>query len=450
MACVLAAPKPQVQKRSFTVERVANPNFKRHVNHKRAPGAGTRAIVKAYRKFGVKLPDELLSAMGAAGSAGTGSSVGGVNDDLAGLLSGSIGAASGEDQDEGDVGAATKTETSAAPAGGQNSAGTPPSNSTNGSGVVVNTPEKGDIEYLSPVNIGGQTVYLDFDTGSSDLWVFNSQLAASSITGHQIYNPSKSASFKTITGATYSILYGDGSGSSGTVGTDVVNIGGVSVASQAVELPTALSASFVEDMQSDGLVGFAFSILNTVRPAPQKTFFENVIPSLAEPVFTADLRAAAPGAYSFGKVDSTKFNGSLSWAAVNTTRGFWQFSSSKFSVGNGHVMTVADGQAIADTGTTLMLADPTLVNAYYSEIQGAVNNASLGGVTFPCNSVLPDLQIDIGGNYMANIRGNDMNFAPVDTAETGMSSLRSLSMKTLSQEFSHPTLTRHCFLQISR
>jgi aspergillopepsin I len=40
---------------------------------------------------------------------------------------------------------------------------------SSGSGTVVTTPEENDIEYLTPVNIGGTTLNLDFDTGSADL-----------------------------------------------------------------------------------------------------------------------------------------------------------------------------------------------------------------------------------------------------------------------------------------
>jgi len=36
-------------------------------------------------------------------------------------------------------------------------------------GTVSATPEQYDQAYLEPVSIGGQTVQLDFDTGSSDL-----------------------------------------------------------------------------------------------------------------------------------------------------------------------------------------------------------------------------------------------------------------------------------------
>jgi hypothetical protein len=40
---------------------------------------------------------------------------------------------------------------------------------TGQSGSVTAQPEQNAAEYLSPVTIGGQTLNLDFDTGSSDL-----------------------------------------------------------------------------------------------------------------------------------------------------------------------------------------------------------------------------------------------------------------------------------------
>ena len=36
-------------------------------------------------------------------------------------------------------------------------------------GNVTNTPEAGDVEFLSPITVGGQKMVMDFDTGSSDL-----------------------------------------------------------------------------------------------------------------------------------------------------------------------------------------------------------------------------------------------------------------------------------------
>jgi hypothetical protein len=57
-------------------------------------------------------------------------------------------------------------------------------------------------------------------------------------------------------------MYGDGSGASGRVGTDVMNVGGTSVTGQAVEIVMRVSSEFVSD-KSDGLLGLSFSSINT-------------------------------------------------------------------------------------------------------------------------------------------------------------------------------------------
>jgi len=373
-------------------------------------------MIKAYRKYLIPLPPGLADAMASAQGGAADGGLDSVTNSLAGLT----GETAAKGDKKGKPKGAKATSSAAAASTGtafigaaSNSTGAA-TNGTAGTGKVTATPEQGDTEFLSPVNIGGQTMNMDFDSGSSDLWVFNTQLNAASQTGHTVFDPSKSKTFKPLQGASFTISYGDGSGAAGNVGTDTVNIGGATVTGQAIEMATAVSSSFVQDTQSNGLVGLAFSKLNTVKPTQQKTFFDNAISTLAQPVFTADLRKAAVGAYEFGNIDSTKFNGSLSWAAVNTTQGFWQFSSQKFQVGTGTAMTVAGGQAIADTGTTLMLVNAAVVNAYYSQVTGAVNNQTVGGVTFPCSATLPDLMVDVGGNYMAQVKGSDINFAQVD------------------------------------
>ncbi|ROW15191.1 hypothetical protein VPNG_02983 [Cytospora leucostoma] len=393
VALVAAAPSPRpIQKRGvFSVERRANPNFKGR--------NGSRQLLKSLRKYRMNIPPALLDAIRNSGSTTTTSAV--VEDEFTSDREDKAkNHKTHKNHGAGTASAATTNTTVAA--------------ATNGTGIVTATPEQGDVEYLAPVTIGGQTINMDFDSGSSDLWVFSTQLDSASTAGHTVYDPEKSTTLSMIQGATWSISYGDGSGAAGNVGTDTVNIGGATVTKQAVEMATTVAASFAEDTNSNGLVGLAFSKLNTVQPQQQKTFFDNVMDSLAEPVFTADLRPGVAGAYTFGNIDSSRFNGTMAWVPVNTTEGFWQFSSTKFAVGDGEAQTGdASGQAIADTGTTLIIANPTTVTGYYSQVSGAVNDDSVGGITVPCDADLPDLMLDVGGSYMARVKGSDINYAQV-------------------------------------
>ncbi|KAK7188221.1 hypothetical protein DPSP01_001766 [Paraphaeosphaeria sporulosa] len=294
--------------------------------------------------------------------------------------------------------------------------------SSNGTGTVAANPGENAALFLSPVDIGGQTLNLDFDSGSSDLWVFSTDLPAKATTGHSVYDKTKSATFKQMTGAKFQISYGDGSGAAGTVGTDAVTIGGVTVQNQAVEVANAVSQSFVQDTNTDGLVGLAFSKLNTVndgtKKTPQKTFFDNVMGQLDLPVFTADLDPDGTGVYEFGKIDATKFQGEMAWIPVNASSGFWQFPSAKFAVGNQIVDNPTASQAIADTGTSLLLVDQQVAEAYYSQVKGAQLNAQVGGFIYPCDAALPDISVAIGDSYMAKIPGNQITFATVDKANT--------------------------------
>lgn len=71
---------------------------------------------------------------------------------------------------------------------------------------------------------------------------------------------------------------------------DIVDVGGFTVSSQAVESAQVVSDVFISDPAISGILGLAFSSINTVKPTRQKTFFDNAQSSLDLPVFTADLK----------------------------------------------------------------------------------------------------------------------------------------------------------------
>ena len=70
--------------------------------------------------------------------------------------------------------------------------------------------------------------------------------------------------------------------------------------SQAVEAATSVSAQFTSDTDNDGLLGLAFSSINTVKPVQQTTFFDTVKSTLAQKLFTANLKKGTAGSYDFG------------------------------------------------------------------------------------------------------------------------------------------------------
>ncbi|KAJ5289079.1 Penicillopepsin-1 [Penicillium angulare] len=278
------------------------------------------------------------------------------------------------------------------------------------SGVATNEPTTDDEEYLTPVDVGGTTLQLDFDTGSSDLWVFSTELPSSEQSGHDVYNPSKSG--KVLSGATWDISYGDGSSASGNVYTDDVTVGGVTVSGQAVEAAKKISSEFVQDT-NDGLLGLAFDSINTVSPTPQKTWFSNAQSQLAKPIFGVALKHNAPGVYDFGFADSSKYTGDLTYTDVDNSQGFWSFSVDGWSAGS------ASGEGfdgIADTGTTLLLLDDSLVDDYYKEVDGASYSNTQGGYVFDCSADLPDFSVTIG-SYTATVSGDLINYASVSSSQ---------------------------------
>jgi aspergillopepsin I len=211
---------------------------------------------------------------------------------------------------------------------------------------------------------------------------------------------------------TWAILYADGSYAEGKVYADKVVVGGVTATSQAVEAATAVSSDFVDDVQTDGLLGLAFNTLNTVQPTPQKTFFDNVLPDLLEPVFAVNLKFHAAGSYDFGYIDEAKYTGEITYVDVDNARGFWIITAGGYSVGQkSQVITEVD--LLTDTGTSLTYLPTEIVTAYYAEVPGAQYLRTEGGWIFPCSAALPEFSLIISG-VKQTMPGKYANFGPVD------------------------------------
>lgn len=98
---------------------------------------------------------------------------------------------------------------------------------------------------------------MDFDTGSSDIWVPSMSCGVTCGT-HRRFNPEKSSTYVGTDNKTWALRYGDGSNVIGYTGKDIVHLGNVSQPNQLIGLVTKETAQFASDRYLDGIFGLAF------------------------------------------------------------------------------------------------------------------------------------------------------------------------------------------------
>ncbi|KAF9913081.1 hypothetical protein BX616_010171 [Lobosporangium transversale] len=232
-----------------------------------------------------------------------------------------------------------------------------------------------DVQYYAEVEIGSneQKFRLDFDTGSSDLWVPDSTCKTRSVT----FNRTTSTTFKPFKGK-FKISYGDGSTVSGILGQDRINVAGLIIEDQIFGLATKESTTFSNDVV-DGVLGLAYSSICSVPGV--LTPLENMIEQklITSPIF------------------SERFEGELTWVPV-TVRRYWQVKCDGLFFGDVDLKLKSD--VIIDTGTTLVIVPTLVAEAIHAQIPGAINDkkhgwivpntpevAALNGVQFVLNGV---------------------------------------------------------------
>jgi cathepsin D len=120
------------------------------------------------------------------------------------------------------------------------------------SGSVPLTDEGQDTEWAGAITIGTppQRFLIDFDTGSSDLWVPSSKCNSTACKSKHKYNAG-SSNTSNLQSGNFTIKYGDGSMVQGVIYRDTVNISGVEATGQYFASATNIS-SFFADTPVDG------------------------------------------------------------------------------------------------------------------------------------------------------------------------------------------------------
>ncbi|KAK3681792.1 hypothetical protein B0T22DRAFT_531159 [Podospora appendiculata] len=234
---------------------------------------------------------------------------------------------------------------------------------------------------------GSVTTYPPEGNDYEFVWVFSSETLPFQVNGQAIYTPSASKTSTPVPELSRKIAYGDSSGAAGVVYTDRVAIGNVSVPSQIVESATWVSSTFTADKFCSGLLGLGMTSGSSVKPNKTLAFMDNLRDKLAQPLFTANLKHVVPGTYTFGSINASEHTGAIQYAPNST--------------------------AIADMGTTLLLAQQDMVDAYYARMQGSASDDTWAAVLFPCDADLPDWSFFIGG-YKGTVPGRYMNCGVVN------------------------------------
>ncbi|KAI0064042.1 acid protease [Artomyces pyxidatus] len=239
---------------------------------------------------------------------------------------------------------------------------------------------------------------VDFDTGSSDLFLPGSN-CGSSCEGHAVYNPSASSTSKDR-GATFSLAYGDGSTVSGEQYTDVVSIGPLTAVGQTLGAASTYSTGFSSaDFPADGLLGMGFQSISVYNSTP---FFQTLMSqrTIFDPVFGFKLGDSGSELF-LGGVNSGLFKGPLTYVNV-TTEGYWQTEFTSMSINGRTLLFEHNTAAIIDTGTTLILGDELGVATVYAGIPGAFPAPQYGQglYTIPCDFKTP-ISMTFGGQAFA-------------------------------------------------
>ncbi|KAI0358653.1 acid protease [Trametes cingulata] len=255
------------------------------------------------------------------------------------------------------------------------------------------TDEEDDLEWAGTISIGtpAQKFLIDFDTGSSDLWVPSSSCRSSTCSSKKKYTASSSSTSSKKSGS-FQIQYGDGSTVSGPVYTDTVNVAGVTVKNQYFSPVTTLSSSFAND-PIDGLLGLAYPAISNLNQNP---FFNTAIQqgAVSEGVFAFKLASSGSELY-LGGTDSKLYTGSIEFHDVDTSTGFWQITGAKAYVGS--KAAVSNFETIIDSGTTIMYGPPSAVKTLYASVSGSkVYDSENGYYSYPCNSP-PTVAFSWGG-----------------------------------------------------
>lgn len=241
-----------------------------------------------------------------------------------------------------------------------------------------------------------------------------------------LWDPSKSTSASLVPNATWDIIYGDFSSSSGIVYKDTFSLGSMSIPNMTIESAQSVSDQFTEEPRLSGLVGLAFGTL--AQSVPRQNVLLDYLPAaLKQPLFTCDLRHnSSHGSFNFGYIDDSLHGADIEYVKVDDTDGFWGVQMTGFAVAgeNMRYEFMQPQTVVVDTGSTLFYGPDDAVQQYFASVPGGNFSYEEYGYVLPCNGTAPDFIWEIGDASGARVIGRvPGNYLPYQVLnEQGMPS----------------------------
>ncbi|OMJ69314.1 hypothetical protein SteCoe_32995 [Stentor coeruleus] len=202
------------------------------------------------------------------------------------------------------------------------------------------------LEYYADFELGtpGQKIAMFLDTGST--WTWAPSVNCDCHSSENRFNSTLSSTFADLN-KTVEIYYEIGY-AGGQLATDKLSIGDLSTENMAFVLVNKDS----DDMESDGLVGLAFSELSD----GYSTFIENLVSQgeIDAPIFAFYFsdNEVETSVLTLGGFDSTWTEGKTKQTiSINKTDGYWGFNVDSVSY-SGEIISSETHQSILDTGTS--------------------------------------------------------------------------------------------------
>ncbi|EFP87563.2 uncharacterized protein PGTG_13934 [Puccinia graminis f. sp. tritici CRL 75-36-700-3] len=285
----------------------------------------------------------------------------------------------------------------------------------------------GDIEFYGQIEVGTppQAFMIDFDTGSSDMWIKDKtckkNCGRDSTHKHAFYDSEKSSTSKDLA-SPFQISYGVG-GVSGALFEDTVSVSGYNVFQQAFGVCDVLSEDWPND-PADGVLGLAFESIATSHKKP---WFYNAISQNQKlnNTLESEMFSFAMGRYAtqshhkselfLGGQNAEKYHGDFQWIPL-TSKTYWQVELVNVYCNNGedekYRVEIPSTAAIIDSGTTYIAAPAEQARIFWENIPNSQTKSGDGFYTFPCSQSVK-MVFDFGNGIELGVNELDLNLGKV-------------------------------------